>query len=341
MSANENKAIGVIIVSYSSSDVIVECLKSLELSDFENLNIVVCDNASPDSSNELIREFANQQAVEFEEVRPVDFMQSDQVAPKRLTLVSIPENLGYAGGVNVGIDYFLKCEDIEYFWVLNPDCTVQPDTASAYIKCADNAGEVGLMSGRTLYHGEGGMIQSDGGWVNLWNGICTNLNFGLMQSDVNMPDPNKVNFLLGANLIATRNFVDKVGKMCEDYFLYYEEVDWAMRRGTLPLVLCPDAVVLHHAGTSIGSGTMHRRHSAFSNYFNYRNRMRFVRKFRPIALPFAYTYSLLKVIRLVLSGAMDEASGAWRGLNNQPPPKSVAERLDETARIRAFASGPP
>ena len=336
MNETRSEKIGVVIVTYGSSDVILDCLASLEASTYPDLKIVVCDNASPDDTRVVVEEFANTLKLDFLQASPGDYENLNSTAPPRLTLISSPENLGYAGGVNLGLDYLMKSNDVGCFWILNPDSVVQPDTATAYAKAIARSDGCGLMTGRTLYYGEGGMIQSDGGWVNLWTGVCKNLNQGKMQQDVSMPDIGSVNFVSGANFIATRQFVEQVGNMREDYFLYYEEVDWAMRRGNMALVLCPGAIVLHHGGTSIGSGTVRRIPSAFSNYFNYRNRMIFMRRFRPAALPVSYIYSLLKIVQLLLKGARTEAYGAWKGLNLMRPPADVESRVVEEARKHAF-----
>lgn len=329
---------GVIIVSYASSDVIGDCLSSLAASENADLRIVICDNASPDKSRDIVRNFARDHQIPLSEIEPHEFLTRNQTSPSHLTLISSSENLGYAGGVNLGLDYLMKSADVDHFWILNPDSVVQPDTASSYARSAAKAGRFGLMSGRTLYYGEGGMIQSDGGWVSLWTGVCRNINQGEMDSNVSMPDVRRVNFLSGANIVASREYVVKTGKMRDDYFLYYEEVDWAMRRGDLPIVLSKDAIIHHHGGTAIGSGTVHRMPSAFSNYFNYRNRMIFMRRFRPWAIPVSYAYSTLKIGQLVLKGAFAEAFGAWRGLNFLRPPKSVSDRIDVNDHKYAFGA---
>jgi len=38
-----------------------------------------------------------------------------------------------------------------------------------------------------------------------------------------------MSYVVGASLLATAAFFDAVGAMCEDYFLYFEELDWVMR----------------------------------------------------------------------------------------------------------------
>jgi GT2 family glycosyltransferase len=124
--------------------------------------------------------------------------------------------------------------------------------------------------------------------------------------------------------------------MVEDYFLYYEEVDWSFRRGDLSIIYAEGAVVYHHLGTSIGSATLKRPPSAFANYFNYRNRIRFVRRFYPSHLPVAYGYSALKIAALAARGAGQEALAAFCGLFDLPPPPSVRGRLSPDAAEVAF-----
>jgi GT2 family glycosyltransferase len=332
MNADEWPAIGVIVVTYASGDVIEACLTSLLASQGADLRIVVCDNASPDHTRELVRTLARDQGADLQETTPSDHKGSASVDAAALTLITSGENRGFAGGVNLGLDYLSKCPDVGQFWILNPDCVVKPDTAAAYARAGRDGGRYGMIGGRTLYLGEGGMIQSDGGWINLWTGVCSNHNFAKMADQVDMPSVDQVDYLAGANFVVSRDFLAQVGPMREDYFLYYEEVDWALRRGDLPIVLCRDAVVLHHGGTSIGSGTKYRAHTAFSNYFNFRSRMMFMRRFRPWALPVSYVFCLLKIVQLAIKGGRHEAYGAWKGLNFLPPPRAVAARLDEGAR---------
>ena len=62
--------------------------------------------------------------------------------------------------------------------------------------------------------------------------------------------------------------------------------------------------------------------------------MRFMRRFFPARVPIAYSYSALKIVRLVTQGFFEEAHGAFCGLHALPPPASVRRRLtDEAARF--------
>ena len=67
-------------------------------------------------------------------------------------------------------------------------------------------------------------------------------------------------FVLGASLAVSRGFLGEVGLMQEDYFLYFEEIDWAVRNSklgshTYETAFAYGATVFHKAGRSIGSGS--------------------------------------------------------------------------------------
>lgn len=331
MSQVKLNSIGVIIVSYASGDVITDCLDSLIASDFPNLKIAICDNASPDNTVAVIRDWAARTGADFAET-------SGDATPDaaQVTLIHSPLNSGYAGGVNLGIDFFKQDPNVDLFWVLNPDCIVETGTASAFAKQAKNAPAFSLMGSRVLYLDGDKVIQSDGGNVSLWTGVCKNKNQGLPPEKTPQPDAANLQFISGANMVASRAFIERVGHLHQDYFLYYEEVDWAMRRGDLPLAWCNDARVYHHGGTSIGTGAHNRAASAFANYFNFRNRMMFVARFNKLGLPTAYVYTLLKIIKIYLKDGRKQAVGGWRGLNFLSPPAEVADRIDDRAKPHAF-----
>jgi GT2 family glycosyltransferase len=126
--------------------------------------------------------------------------------------------------------------------------------------------------------------------------------------------------------------------MREDYFLYYEEVDWAMRRGTLPLAYCAGFRIYHRAGSAIGSPTLSRIATPFSLYFKHRGRMMFLRRFFPRNLPFGYAFTLAYAARLVLRHrAPAEARAVVAGAFGLAPPAAVRARLSPRAAEIAFA----
>ncbi|MQX38425.1 glycosyltransferase family 2 protein [Roseospira navarrensis] len=326
--------IGVIIVTYKSAPVIVGCLDSLLASEGADLRIVICDNASPDDSVATVRAWAETNGVSIHETADPDTQGPDTM----VTLIHAPVNGGFAAGINHGLRYALEDPRCDLFWLLNPDCEVAPGTAAALARRAEATGPFALMGCRILYREAPCLIQSDGGRIRRWSGICENINRGADPAHVAPPPTESLDYISGASVVASRRFVDAVGPMPEDYFLYYEEVDWAARRGDLPLVMCDDAVVHHHGGTAIGSGAVNRRASPLSLYFTYRNRLRYLRRHRPLILPMAYVAALARIAKLPAQGAWGEAKAAFLGLHQMPPPRSVRDTVSPEARPYAFGS---
>ncbi|NJS14854.1 MAG: glycosyltransferase family 2 protein [Sphingopyxis sp.] len=319
--------LGVAIVTFNSADVVLACLDSLRASTDATVRIVITDNQSQDGTVAAITGWAAAQGPDF----TLAVVDADPIAAPRatLTLIRAAVNGGYAHGVNSALSFLRADPAIDLFWVLNPDCVAAPGTAAAYLAAGADQNFT-LMSSRTLFHETPDQIQTDGGRVSRWTGVCHSVNAGQGTATA-QPDAATLDFLTGANIVASRRFLDAAGLMVADYFLFFEEVDWAFRRGDLPPRLIAGAEVFHHGGTSIGSGSIRRRASAFANYFNHRNRIRFVRRFMPLTLPGALAFSLAKAAQLILTGGRAEGWAILAGSFGLPAPASVRDRLGPAA----------
>ncbi|MBF9032145.1 hypothetical protein HKCCE3408_17230, partial [Rhodobacterales bacterium HKCCE3408] len=222
------------------------------------------------------------------------------------------------------------------FWILNPDGAAAPGAALAFASA--DPGPFALMGGRVIYTHAPDTIQIDGGTVNRRTGVTGNVHLGASHAATPAPDPAAMDFITGASMVASRAFYDAAGPMPEDYFLYYEEVDWAFRRPAgLPYAYCPGGIVYHRAGTAIGSPTLDRVAGPFSQYFKHRGRMRFVRRHLPGAWLSALVYTGLKSAQYVVQGYGAEARAMLAGALDRPPPAAVRDRLAPAARALAFA----
>lgn len=343
--------LGVVVVAFNSGTVIEECLESLFGAEAaERLAVVVVDNASTDDTRVIVqdwasgaRPFAAGKACPVA-LRPapkpvaIDVRGPGDARPSTapLTLVASAVNGGFAYGVNRGLELLATRDDVAGFWVLNPDSVVPPQTPARYLARID-AGDFGMLSSRCIYYERPDTVQTDGGFVNKRTGVCSAANIGKPVATTALPDAASLDFLTGANTIVSRRFLDQVGLMPEDYFLYFEEVDWAFRRNGFALELVPDAEIYHHGGTSIGSGAAHRRASAFANYFNHRNRLRFVRRHLPAARATAMGWTFAKAAQIALEGGAKEARAIIAGALDRQPPAEVSGRIpDPAARALAF-----
>ncbi len=343
-------ALGVVVVTHASADVILDCLDSLLASQGVRLAVAVVDNASPDGTPALIRDWA---AGRLAHAPGADVPFALDPVPKPLPLAAAPPavlpaaghslalietgiNGGFAAGVNRGLAALAAVAELDRFWILNPDSLVPPGSAAAFARHPAPPGGFALMGGRLAYAGPTGPIQIDGGVIRRWSGVTGNLG-QFAPIDSPPPDPARIDFVTGASMVASRAFLETAGPMPEDYFLYYEEVDWALRRGRLPLLWCPGGLVYHRAGTAIGSSAPGRPASRFSLYFKHRGRMRFVRRHFPAAWPTALAFSLAKAGQSLLKGDRAGAATILGASLEMAPPAAVRARLSPEAAELAFA----
>ena len=345
--------LGVVIVAFNSSGILLDCLESLLVAEGAELRIVVVDNASTDDTVLSLQDWAAGHTP-YQPPEDLPFLlrpcakplvlqaeaDSPQTGHHSVALLKAAVNGGFAAGVNIGLAHLARDPAIDRFWILNPDCVVPPGTPEAFATAPPPEAGFALMGGRVIYLDGTDHIQIDGGTINARTGVTGNLNQYAPHASTPAPDPTRMHFITGASMVASRAFYTSAGPVPEDYFLYYEEVEWALLRGGLPLVYCPGAIVYHRAGTAIGSPTPGRMASDFSLYFKHRGRMRFMRRFHPQALPWAWAYGLAKAAQYALKGHGTAAKALLAGCRDAPPPVGVRDQLSPEAARLAFAPAP-
>lgn len=327
----DHPTLGVVVVTYCGADVIATCLETLMGAVDVALRVVVVDNGSPDDTVAVIKDWASG-AVPFDVTLP--FTVSDLAKPialdgsgtgHQITLIETGQNTGFAGGVNHGLAHLAKDPCVDRFWVLNPDCAVPADTPA---KLARTPGEFSLMGNRIVFQDDPDKIQIDGGLINWTTGVTSNLNTLANPDTTPPPTPDAMHFISGASMVASRRFYETVGPMREDYFLYYEEVDWAMRRNA-PLAYAVDAPVYHKGGASIGSRTTRQRASVLSLYYIHRGRMMFLWRFKRSGIIGGVAYSLAKAAQLAIDRDIAGAGALLRGAFQMRPPLRVRQMLGQ------------
>lgn len=331
-------SLGVVIVTYASGNVVLDCLESLLASTGVRLAVVVVDNASPDETINILQAWS---AGTLIWKPPTDLPFGLAPTPKPLTLydatdnplapdghrvsvIQMDVNGGFAAGVNRGLAHLATDRELSRFWILNPDTVIHAGAAAAFANAPTPEAGFGLLGGRVIYlDATCNTIQIDGGVIDRRTGVTRNCHQYAPHNATKSPDPDKLDFVTGASLVVSRSFLDRAGPMPEDYFLYYEEVDWALRRGDLPIIYCPKGIVYHRAGDVIGSGRPGRPASPFSLYFMHRNRIRFMRRHFPASLPGAYAYSLAKAAQLASKGDWRSVSALLCGTFGRAPPSEV------------------
>lgn len=310
----------IIIVNWNGWIDTIECLKSLLLLEYPDFRIVVCDNGSLDDSVTKLLEWSEQTFGAGSPVwQKLDRNEAENgggSSDSKFTLVTNGANLGFGGGTNVGLRYALACGDADFCWLLNNDTVVDALALTEMVTRMDEKPDAG-MCGSTIREYENRLrVQALGGAIYYkWMGIAWHI--GRTINGNVLPDQTqvekKMDYVIGASLLVRSAYLKEVGLMAEDYFLYYEEIDWVYRaQGHYSLAYAPASIVYHKVGASIGTATNIMRKSYLSDYYTLRNRLLFTRRYCPSALAGVYIFLVGEMFVRFLLGRWDLAGMIWR-----------------------------
>ena len=294
------KKVAIILLNWNGWQDTVECLESLLRLEYPSFRILVCDNGSSDDSIHEIKTWAERRNLTHAVYQRAEAEAGGTpAADTLLTIISNDENLGFAGGNNIGLRYVMARSEADYCWLLNNDTVVEPDALTHLVARMEHQPDVGICGSTIrLYHDRNRIQALGGGHYCRWIGLPWHYGrFTQGDKDIDQMQAEAwMNYVEGASMLVSRQFLDEVGLLCEDYFLYFEEADWAIRaKGRFKLGYAAQSIVYHKVGGSIGTSSNPAKMSYTSDYFNIRNRLLFTRRFYPSALP---------TVRLVIFGAM-------------------------------------
>lgn len=320
----------VLILMYGHPDDAIEAASSVLASDYPDFRVILLDNASPDGAYDAVKAWADGRREPptvaalpgIEPVRrgPIDYAEyraddrPEIAALPPLSLVETGGNLGYAGGNNVALRWLMASQDWDYAWILNPDAVADPAAMRALVERASADPKMGLIGSRLHFYDRPDVVQCRSGGrfiTSVGRGLVDGLGLPAATLDDRDGVERAINYVSGASLFLTRDFLQQVGLMEERYFLYFEEIDWAFRRGSFKLGYAADALIYHKLGSSIGSSNDKKKRSPTSIYWSYRNRFVFTQKFAPWALPTVFLGVGLEVVRMALTGCWKQA---WQTL---------------------------
>lgn len=332
--------VAVVIVNWNGPEDTIECLESLLRSDIP-IRIIVVDNASRDDSLDQFRAWSEGKAPYEPPVGPLGRLTRPPVAKPvpsqflneedaeaargdvsppsaKLTFIAAKRNRGFAAGTNLGMRFALKFRETAYVWCLNNDTVVAPDAARALLTRMDATHHVGLCGTQIRYYHRPGYWQAlNGQRFNLLTGNSRAIG---RDMPVSRPfDPKTVqeqtDFVVGASLAVSRPFLEKVGYMNEDYFLYFEEMDWAVRnQNRFATAFAHGAIIYHKAGASIGSSSEKGQRSPLSEYYLVRSRLQFYRRNFPVLYPLQFPLGLVIMARRLWRRQPGKALAVFRGL---------------------------
>lgn len=296
----------IIILNYRGWRDTIECLESVLKLDYPHFQIVVIDNASGDGSLEQIEAWAagmqpagvaNAALAAYSTpahakplpVQRIPLAQLDQpgpIASGRILLIQSEANDGYAAGNNLGIRLALADPECAFLWLLNNDTVVDPQALRHLVGHVSRNPGTGICGSTLVHYHSPSTIQAMGGAVfNRWLGTSHHVGEGAAFPRTSAASLPTIDYVVGASMLATREFVEHVGLMYERYFLYFEEIDWCWRRGSFKVAYAPESVVYHKEGATTGMNKKTVDYGKGGDFYLHRNRLLFARRNFPVSLP--------------------------------------------------------
>ena len=317
--------LAVLIVSYGTPLDVNRCLKSLARSTWTEFEVFVCENAGLDAFRQL-KAGLTEKAGALKQLddrsdaidRPGQRLAIVEKCQLRgcgivVRLAAATENLGYAGGVNAWLERFLAHPGWEAVLVLNPDTEVSDTCLSELMgKAAEGFGMVG---GSLVFDDVPNKIINYGlQWSRLTGRITAVGRNSLAGSIPSSEVLASIDAISGACVLVTRAFIEEVGLMAEDFFLYMEDLDWGQRRRQHRIGFAPNAIIRHVCGTSIGSAVDPTKRSFLSIYISSRNSVLYARRWAGWRWVFHFTIGAINGAKYLLYGSPHAAKVAVAGL---------------------------
>lgn len=239
--------ISIVTINFNQINTTRELLHSLRKITYPNIEIIIVDNASENDDCRKLPE-------EFPEIK----------------LICNEKNLGFAGGNNTGI----RTATGDYIMLINNDVEVTPGFLEPLVEVFDRDPKAGMVSPKIVYHNRNELIQYAGSeGINPWTGRGRKIG----RSEIDQGQFNHVKetqLAHGACMMVNKKFIQEVGLLHEDYFLYYEEHDWAehAKRKGFKIYYTGKSKVYHKESTSTG------RNSPLKTYYQTRSRIIFLKR---------------------------------------------------------------
>lgn len=247
MNSTSPLSVVVIVLNWNGAHDTLECLESIEQCSYNNYRVLVVDNGSTDNSVLRIRG-------RFPDV----------------WMIETGENLGFAGGNNVGIRAALAT-DCDVIVLLNNDTTVAKDWLTEFDCSARNLPSGSVLGAQIYYSAEPDLIWHFGA---LWdNHNCKFKTLGRGDRGKDWCAVETVDMVIGCCMWIPCSTIREVGYLEESFFLNYEETDWCFRAKGAGYMLysVPSVKIWHKISASFQSPP----HNA---YFIFRNRRLWVER---------------------------------------------------------------
>ena len=191
---------------------------------------------------------------------------------KQIKIFKNISNLGFAAANNIGLNYAISYK-YDFILLLNNDTEVEKGFLQPLIKCLKRNNRLGAVQPVIMEYFRRKKVWNSGGYLNDFFGLpYTNKKLNLKT--------NEVDWITGCCILIKTSLVEKVGLLDENFFAYFEDVDWSIRMQKLGfrLGLVENSIVYHHGSKSLSNSVSEGVLSPLIHYLNIKNHIYLVKK---------------------------------------------------------------
>lgn len=295
-----NKRITIALLNWNNSNETLECLYSLQNVTKPEFEVLVVDNGSKDDSVFQLNTFKN---------RITDF---------RLTIVQNDENLGFAGGCNVAINWAIK-NNQDYLLLLNNDTSVRRNFLEELLKHAEKHEDVAFFVPSIFFQDKPSLLWFGGNayinWRKMHQSAISDLYLKPLPLSATAQD---IDFASGCAMFCNMQALQEIGGFDEEYFLYWEDVDFSLkaREYGWRIRWVPNAHIYHKV-----SATTKKQGAAARQYYDVRNFLLLSRKYAPqwmrVYRPAWSVVMVIKqIIKIIIRRNVSVSTGILRGIRD-------------------------
>ncbi len=252
----DDKKVYIILLNWNGSEDTLECIDSLKSLDYQNFQVLLLDNGSSNSSLDHLKKGLGI-SDEFK-LNKLSQLNVEGLV-NQLIIYPLSENHGFSRAHNYAFNKIInEFEDAHYVWILNNDTVVYPDSLSHLVQRFNINDKLGLCGSAIAYFNKAEIMQCYGGGFFYKRYGMTKLVGKKVPLKVRHGKDFKINYLMGASILADINVIKKVNGFDENFFVYFEDLDlsFTVLKMGYEIDVAVDSIILHKDSGS----TTNRKH---------------------------------------------------------------------------------
>ncbi len=295
----DKQKVNIIIINFGTPEHTNECLESIRKNNYGFFRAIVVDISNINQSVEKINYWINEKN------------------DNRFVLIQEKENKGFSFANNIGIKYSFEKNDCDFIWILNNDTIIEENSLTELINCHKHKKEnnaTGFIGSKIMDYKDNELIQNVGGTFNKWTGYSVLIGMGEKDTGQFDNEDIKVDYVIGASMFCHTSLIHEIGLMPEDYFLYYEDIDWCItaQKAGFRNYTCTKSIIYHKQGLSTGTKLLTKDSHLKNKKHLYLSYLKFYKRHYKSLLLVAYLILIKQLLGMIYHQKFNEAKAIFK-----------------------------